>query len=346
MKILDNIQKYLFFWIIGAIFLGLTQVIVFGGYAFSPLICFLAALIMIYPSLVPLDFGRLKESLKNYNLILISLFINFIISPLLAVSIGYLFFQENPILWLGLIMLSLLPGGGMATTWALKSKTDMPSVVGIIIFNLLAAILVAPLALSYAMDKIDFDSDRSTLGGVCPVENISGGILSCGVGEINHSKIALAIFFIVVVPLLVAYITQIIIKNKKGHDYFEKIKLNFGKFSNLGLVIILFILMGIENNKVIFSDPNLISRSILPLIWYYVIITGTVLAIYFKFFRNNRGKSIVWGSYLRYITLALGLSTSFILQDATLSIMTIPIILSYFIQIPGSFWLAKYLTEK
>ena len=68
LKFLDNIQRYLFFWVIGAITLGLLQVLYFGGYPFSPLICLLAALVMIYPSLVPLSFGNLKQAVKKYNI--------------------------------------------------------------------------------------------------------------------------------------------------------------------------------------------------------------------------------------------------------------------------------------
>ena len=67
-----------------------------GGYPFSPFICLLAALVMIYPSLVPLDFGKLKISLKDHKLIFISLFFNFLISPALALLLGYVFLNENP----------------------------------------------------------------------------------------------------------------------------------------------------------------------------------------------------------------------------------------------------------
>ncbi len=345
-KFLNNIQKYLFFWILGAIVTGLGVVIFFGGYPFSPSICLLAALIMIYPSLVPLDFGKIKRSLKNYKLIIISLFINFIISPVIAIFLGYLFLQENPALWIGLILLSFLPGGGMATTWALKSKADMPSAVGIIIFNLLAAILITPLAISYSIDRINPQPTEDSLAGVCPIESVSGGGLSCGGGDVSSFKIALAVFFVVVIPLIMAYITQRIIKVSKWKDNFETVKSNFGKFSNLGLVVILFVLMGLENNSVIFLNPEIIIQAIIPTVWYYLIIIGIALFIYRRFFRDSFGKALVWGSYLRYITLALGLAISFILQDENLTFMTIPIILAYFIQIPSSFWLAKNLTDK
>ena len=346
-KILDNIQKYLFLWIAGAIFSGLAVVATSGGYPFSPFICLLAALVMIYPSLVPLDFGKLKISLKDHKLIFISLFFNFLISPALALLLGYVFLNENPALWIGLILLSLLPGGGMATTWALKSRSDMPSIVGIVIFNLLAAILIAPAAISHTLDRMEIPDQSELASDVCPIGSLSGGVMSCGLGggEMNSAKIGLAVFFIVVIPLIMAYISQKIIVYYKNREHLERLKPVFGKASNAGLILILFILMSLENNKIIFSNPELIAQSIFPLVWYYMVIGIMTFAVYRKFFNNSKGKALFWGTYLRYITLALGLAISFIFQDPNLSTMIIPIILSYFIQIPSSFWLAKHLKE-
>jgi len=67
------------------------------------------------------------------------------------------------------------------------------------------------------------------------------------------------------------------------------------------------------------------------------------LFLYKNFFNNTDGKALVWGSYLRYITLALGLGISLIYGNSNLGGMIIIIVLSYFIQIPISFWLVKFL---
>jgi arsenite transporter len=343
LKFLDNIQKYLFFWVTGAIILGLLQVLVFGGYPFDPLICLFAALIMIYPSLVPLSFDKLKGAIKRYDIILISVLLNFVLAPLLAVIIGYLFLSQEPLLWLGLILLSLLPGGGMVTTWALKSKADMPTTVGIIFFNLLLAILITPFAMSFALNKLTGEFLQKTEEATCALSEVSSGVASCGLsGGVTPIKIALPVFAIVVIPLILAYFTQKILKKKKGEEWLNKKKRFFGEFSNLGLVIILFVLMSLENNSVLFEDMGLIFKSFISLMIFYLITLFVSLFVYKKFFNNSVGKSLVWGSYLRYITLALGLSIALIIGDSNLSGMIIIIALSYFVQIPISFWLNKY----
>ena len=132
-KLLDNIQKFLFFWIASAIFAGLAVVYFFGGFKFTPIICLIAAIVMIYPSFVPLAFDKLPASMKNYPVIITSMVINFVVFPFLAYYIGGIFLEQEPVLRLGLLLLALLPGGGMVTTWAMKSHADMPTTIGIVI---------------------------------------------------------------------------------------------------------------------------------------------------------------------------------------------------------------------
>lgn len=341
---LDNIQKYLFFWITGAVVLGLVQVKFFGGYSFTPLICLLAALIMIYPSLIPLPFEKLKEALKKYKIISISILLNFILAPTIAFIIGYFFLSDEPVLWLGLILLSLLPGGGMVTTWVLKSRADMPLAVGIIFFNLMAAILISPFVLSFALAELSGSILVSSGSQLCALREVSSGAVSCGLGSgaVTPIKIIPPVFFIIIVPLTLAWLTQRIIKVKKGDEYFEKNKKIFGDFGNLGLIIILFILTSLKNNIILFSETRLILKSLLALILFYFINLAAVLVLYKKIFKTTEGKSLVWGSYLRYITLALGLAVSLIYGNADLAGIIVIVVLSYFVQIPISFWLAGY----
>ena len=347
-RILNNIQNNLLWWIAGAVAVGLSSVKIFGGFGFTSAICLFAALIMIYPSLVPLDFGKLKYAHKNVRLIGLSLVLNFIVAPSVAFFLGYVFLQSNPALWIGLMLISLLPGGGMATTWALKSKADMPTVVGIIFSNLVAAVFIVPVALSFMLRK--FSEIQITAvsalseNGTCAVNLATKGVLSCSgaPGTISPLKIIIPIVFIVVVPLVLAYFTQTIVIKKKGSEYFAKIKPIFARVSNFGLVAVLLVLMGLKSNEIIFTHPELIFISALPLVLFYLVQLGIVMFIYKNFYKDEKGRSLVWGSYLRYITLALGLATSLIYQNAELSVIVVIVILAYFVQIPISFWIAKY----
>jgi ACR3 family arsenite efflux pump ArsB len=346
-KILNNIQQYLFFWILSAIIIGLATSHFFGGYGFSATICFLAALFMIYPSLVPLDFNKLTHAFKNKKIIVWSILFNFVLSPVLAIILGQIFLSDFPSLRLGLFLLALLPGGGMVTTWAYKSKTNMLTTLGIVFTNLIVAIFAVPFGVAWAIEKWSTKVIIPTGSEVCMLDQAFGGLLSCGasIASISPAKIIGPIVLIVIIPMILAYLTQRVIKARKDEEYFEKAKSTFAKISNVGLVIVLFILMSLKENAILFERMDWIIKAIVPLVIFYGVNLMVVWLAYKKYFFNEDGKALVWGAYLRYITLALGLAISFVYQNPELVSMIIIIILAYFIQIPSSFWLARKLQK-
>ena len=371
---LNFVQKKLIFLIIFVIVAGLLNVKFFGGYKFTPLICLVAAVIMIYPSLVPLSFSRIAEIKKYYNLLFLSIVLNFVFVPFVAYFLGASLLTDEPVLRLGFMVLALLPGGGMVTTWALKSRANMVTTVGIIMVNLLLAIIIVPFGISSVMKNLNLDisdginkesiqfqlsekyNDQNNIFSTqdiavkektdsCVVEKTTRGVASCDFGGegITPLKIAIPIIFIVFLPLLLALLTQKIILKFKGEKYFNKIKNKFGAFSNVGLLIILFMLMSLESNATIFEQANLVFETTVVLILFYTIIFLVPYFLYKKYYHNSQGKALIWGSYLRYITLALGLAISLVYQDESLMPIILVIVLSYLIQMPASYWIAKKL---
>ncbi|MFA6995428.1 MAG: hypothetical protein WC249_03425 [Patescibacteria group bacterium] len=340
--IYNFIQKYLFWSILFAMLLGLLSLRVSGGYNFTPALCALAALIMIYPSLVPLDFDKIKEIGQYKKLIFLSIIINFLVVPLLAVFIGWLFLSTEPMLWLGLILLSILPGGGMVTTWAYRSKANMPLTVGLVFANLLAAVVLVPFYLTIAINRLTIIPIRSSAQS-CVLEPVTKGAVNClfdGSGDVSPLKIALPILIIIIIPLLLAYFTQKYLKKRVDDNSLIIIKQKFAAFSNLGLILILFALMNIKENKIIFERPDLLVKALVPLLVFYAVSLIISLILY-KYKKGADGRAIIWGTYLRYITLALGLAISLIYQNPDYSLAVIMVILAYLIQIPSSFWLTK-----
>ncbi|WP_462419649.1 arsenic resistance protein [Salinicoccus sp. Marseille-QA3877] len=68
-------------------------------------------LLMVLLFLIFLDvpFRDIPVSIKNYKFNFISLAINFIWTPILAYLLGYIFLADQPVLWLGLVMLLVTP---------------------------------------------------------------------------------------------------------------------------------------------------------------------------------------------------------------------------------------------
>src|SRR5699024_12348351 len=51
----------------------------------------------------------ITASIKNYKFNFVSLAINFIWTPVLAYLLGYIFLADQPVLWLGMVMLLVTP---------------------------------------------------------------------------------------------------------------------------------------------------------------------------------------------------------------------------------------------
>jgi len=348
-KLLKQIEKNMIWWLLGVSVAGILFSKFGGGIAFSSVICLLAALVMIYPSLLPLDFSELKTAHKNYKIISLTVFVNFIISPALAYLLATLFLSEYPALKLGLILISILPGGGMATSWALKTKAQMGAIIGIILVNLLVAALIAPFIISASLNSVKSQLEAQQIDGQCAVEKVTSGAANClfgGSNGVTPLQIALPIFVIIIFPLLLAYYTREAIAKRKGREYLSLQIGLFKNLSNIGMLIVIFILMSLQANAVIFDNWTLLLHAIVPLALYYVFMLGMALWSFDRFANKEIGKAFSWGIYLRYITLALGLATSLIYQDDSLSVMVIVIMASYFIQIPFSFLLAKKMNAK
>lgn len=344
-KALSFVQRRLFWLIIFSIVLGLIFTALTGGYAFTPAVCLLAALIMIYPSLVPLEFDRIRGVGQQKRRLALTLVINFLVAPLLAAGLGYIFLQQEPGLWLGLILVSVLPGGGMVTTWAFKSKADMPLTVSIVLVNLLAAIILAPLYLTVAMNQLNLLVSPAS-GQVCTAELVTNGAIDClfsGAGGVSPLKITVPIVVIIIIPLVLAYLTQTRLKKAFGLQTFDKIKQQFAAASNLGMLVVLFVLMGIKNNSVIFEHPEYVLKAIPSLLLFYIINLIISWQIN-KRVGGAEGRAMFWGTYLRYVTLALGLAISLLYQNPAYNLSVIMVVLAYLVQIPSSFWLAKKLS--
>ncbi|MBU4432026.1 hypothetical protein KKD60_02020, partial [Patescibacteria group bacterium] len=246
------------------------------------------------------------------------------------------------------ILLSILPGGGMATSWALKTRAHMGAVIGIILVNLLVAALIAPFVISASMNSVQNQLVVQQTGEQCVVDTVTKGATNClfgGTNGISPLKIALPIVVIVIFPLLLAYYTREAIAKKKGREYLQSKRGLFKNLSNVGMLIVIFVLMSLKANAVVFDNWSLLLRAIVPLLLYYTSMLAMAYWSFDKFSDKEIGKAFSWGIYLRYITLALGLATTLIFQDNSLSVMVIVIMLSYFVQIPFSFLLAKKMNK-
>lgn len=306
-----NLTKLIF----AVMVLGLLNSYFFGGMPFNIIICASASFLMIYPMFINLKIGDIVE-IKNYKLaILLSLFINFILSPFYAYILGKLFLSDQPYMALGLFLISLIPTSGMTATWTERAKGNLKVALSIIAISLLVVIISLPIALPM----------------------FAGNLMSAG-----PMFIFARIMMVIIIPLILGDITRRAIIKNKGLDYYKSKKPMFSGLSSTGLLVVLFLIMSLDANKLLVENPLLVLKAIVPILIYYILMFGssTLLA---KGFQYPVSIAVIYGTSVRYLALALGIAVPLLGSGSNSSMVVFIVALAFFVQVPFSSLFSKYI---
>lgn len=259
---------------------------------------------MIYPMMINLNVLDVFKTFSAPKKMIIASVINFIVSPLIAIILGKIFFASEPSLMLGLLILSVLPTSGMTASWTGLSGGNLKLSLTIMSSNLLMSIIVLPIYLS---------------------------LFTKGV-TVETMAIVQSLLKVVVLPLLLGDLTRRLIIKSKGQNGFKKIKPYFGEISSFFVLIIIFIAVSLKS-KMILNDLSLALYAVIPLIIYYVILMFVSHNVGKKFNKPDQ-ISLVFSTTMRNLTIALGISMG--LEGGDMAVFLLAI--AYMIQLPFATW--------
>ena len=188
--------------------------------------------LMVYPMMVAVN---IQEVFKpgGGKLQGVTLVINFVLIPLLGYSLGLVFFSEQPLMRLGLLLTSLLPTSGMTISWTGFAKGNVPAAIRMTVFGLILGSLLAPLYL------------KALMGTVMDIPLVD---------------VFVQILVIVFLPLVLGSVTQRWLVKQYGTDRFNTaLKPKFAPFSTLGVLGIVFVSMALKSQSIV-SQPLLLLR--------------------------------------------------------------------------------------
>lgn len=259
-------ERYLSVWvglcIIAGVGLGYTLPSVFESitaleYAHVNLVVAVLIWLMIYPMMVQIDFGSIKDVGKKPKGLVLTLVVNWLIKPFTMALLGWLFFKGIFADWVdpqtateyiaGMILLGVAPCTAMVFVWSHLTNGDANyTLVQVSINDLIMVVAFAPLT--------------AMLLGVTDI-------------TVPWDTLLLSVALYVVLPLVAGYITRRHLENKNnsaqktgsGNDAVDALVSKFKPFSVIGLLLTIVILFGLQAETIL-SQPQDIVLIAIPLL--------------------------------------------------------------------------------
>jgi ACR3 family arsenite transporter len=207
----------------------------------------------MYPALLNLQLDELKKLVKNPKPILLTLFSNWLIAPLVTVVLGRLFLSGLDQLTVALILLGSSPCTAMVLVWgSLAEGNQEQNFITTSVNTVTIILLYAPVV--------------SLLTGV---QNIT----------IDKTSLFLSVIVFIGIPLVLGFISKRYLIRSKGEAWFHKVYRHaVGRISMLALLTTLIVLFSL-NGDVLLKHPNLIVLISIPLLLGFFIVVGINLLI-------------------------------------------------------------------
>ncbi len=254
-------------------------------------------LLMLLLFLIFLDvpFRDIPASIRNYKFNFISLAINFIWTPVLAYLLGYIFLSDQPVLWLGFVMLLVTPCTDWYIIFTNLAKGNTALSTTILPINFILQIILLPLYIYLFF---------GVFGWVSPA-------------------IIFQMMLTLVIPLGIAIIAKLIFPGK-----------TLSRLSALNPIVLSLAVLSIfaSEREILFNNLNLLQMILLPILLFFIInfFIGNFAAKMFKFdYRDT--VSLVMTTMARNSPLALAIAVV-VFDD--MPIITLALIIGPLIEIP------------
>jgi arsenite transporter len=209
--------------------------------------------LMMYPAMLNLQIAELRKIGKNPKPILLTLFSNWIFSPLVHLALATLFLRGNPQLMVAVILLGSSPCTAMVLVWGkLAGGNQEQNVVNTSLNTVSIIILYVPVV--------------SLLTGI---QNI----------PIDRAMLAISAGIFIGAPLLLGIVSKRLLTRAKGLEWFDRVYRPFvGKITIAALLATLIVLFALNGDVLLHHFDKLLLVSAPLLIAFPVVLGFNVLA--------------------------------------------------------------------
>ncbi len=328
-KKISFFEKYLALWVVLCMALGiiLSQIIPnvsqtieswqISGISIPIGICLF---FMMYPAMLNLKVSEMKKLTQQPKPILLTLFSNWLIAPVVGAILANIFLQDEQLI-IAIILLSSSPCTAMVLVWGSMAKGNQEqNVITTSLNTITIMFLYVPVV--------------ALLTGI---QNIS----------IDRVLLVISVILFIGIPLLLGVISKRIIITTKGEEWFNNsYRPVIGKIAIIALLSTLIVLFSL-NGDVLLTNPDKLILVSIPLLLGFAIVVGFNIFI-------TKLMSLKYPEAV--ITVIIGSSSHFEIAIATAvamfgvgSIAALGTTMGLFWEVPimlGLIYLAKFLNSR
>jgi len=259
---MSKFEKYLALWVALCMVIGvvLSQTVPgiseainslqIGGISIPIGICLF---LMMYPAMLNLQVSELKKLKNNPKPIIMTLFSNWVIAPLVAAGLAYLFLRGNEQLIVAVILLGSSPCTAMVLVWGKLSEGNQEqNVVNTSLNTVTIMVLYVPIV--------------SLLTGI---QNI----------PIDRGLLAISTFVFIGIPLILGIVSKRVLIRAKGEPWFESTYRPTVSKVAIGALLITLIVLFSLNGQVLLEHFDKLLLVSVPLLLGFVIVVGYNLLV-------------------------------------------------------------------